>query len=120
MERQAADKLYMGSRAANKSGASAPNFTDQFKNYQIALELVIPYIVNFDIDFENRRLLFDTTGKLLEFSKLSGGEREIAFLIGQIDRFGLKNGLLLLDEPELHLNSGLVRDWITYLVEPHP
>jgi hypothetical protein len=60
-------------------------------------------------------LLFDTTGLELTFDQLSGGEREIAFLVGQIDRFGLRNGLFLLDEPELHLNADLIRAWIAYL-----
>src|SRR5690606_403712 len=32
-----------------------------------------------------------------------------------IDRFGLKQGLFLLDEPELHLNADLIRNWVTYL-----
>jgi hypothetical protein len=51
----------------------------------------------------------------LSFDQLSGGEREIAFLIGQIDRFGLRQGLFLLAEPELHLNADLIRSWVTYL-----
>lgn len=46
---------------------------------------------------------------------MSGGEREIAFLIGQIERFQLRRGLLLLDEPELHLNPDLVRLWVSFL-----
>ena len=57
----------------------------------------------------------DTTGLELTFNKLSGGEREIAFLIGQIDRFQLKQGFFLLDEPELHLNADLIRVWVGYL-----
>jgi hypothetical protein len=59
--------------------------------------------------------LFNTTGLELSFNQLSGGEREIAFLVGQIDRFGLREGLFLLDEPELHLNSDLIRSWVEYL-----
>jgi hypothetical protein len=46
---------------------------------------------------------------------LSGGERELAFLLGQIDRFGVRDGLFLLDEPELHLNPELLRGWLDYL-----
>jgi hypothetical protein len=59
--------------------------------------------------------LFDTTGLPLTFDQLSGGEREIAFLVGQIDRFGLRKGLFLLDEPELHLNADLIRTWVAFL-----
>ena len=61
-------------------------------------------------------MLFDTTGLELAFDQLSGGEREIAFLVGQIDRFGLRQGLFLLDEPELHLNADLIRTWVGYLM----
>jgi hypothetical protein len=60
-------------------------------------------------------LIFDSTGIELSFNQLSGGEREIAFLIGQIDRFKLREGLFLLDEPELHLNADLIRGWVGYL-----
>jgi predicted ATPase len=67
------------------------------------------------VESKGRTLLFDTTGLELSFSQLSGGEREIAFLIGQIDRFGLRQGLFLLDEPELHLNADLIRAWVAYL-----
>ena len=67
------------------------------------------------VDSKKRTLLFDTTGLELTFDQLSGGEREIAFLIGQIDRFGLRQGLFLLDEPELHLNADLIRMWVAYL-----
>ena len=67
------------------------------------------------MDSKSRNLLFDTTGLELNFNQLSGGEREIAFLIGQIDRFGLRHGLFLLDEPELHLNADLIRTWVAYL-----
>ncbi len=35
--------------------------------------------------------------------------------VGQIDRFGLTQGLFLLDEPELHLNADLIRVWVAYL-----
>lgn len=45
----------------------------------------------------------------------SGGAREIAFLIGQIERFQLRRGLLLIDEPELHLNPDLLRNWLAFL-----
>ena len=59
--------------------------------------------------------MFDTTGLELSFHQLSGGEREIAFLVGQIDRFRLREGIFLIDEPELHLNADLIRAWVSYL-----
>ena len=73
------------------------------------LQKVLPHVVFTGVDSKKRTLLFDTTGLELSFDQLSGGEREIAFLIGQIDRFGLRQGLFLLDEPELHLNADLIR-----------
>lgn len=36
-------------------------------------------------------------------------------MVGQIDRFGLTSGLLLVDEPELHLNAELLRSWVGFL-----
>lgn len=76
---------------------------------------MLPHVVFAGIDSKGRRILFNTTGLELSFDQLSGGEREIAFLIGQIDRFGLRQGLFLLDEPELHLNADLIRLWVGYL-----
>ena len=54
-------------------------------------------------------------GQRTAYEALSGGERELAFLLGQIDRFGVRDGLVLLDEPELHLNAELLRGWLDYL-----
>jgi AAA domain, putative AbiEii toxin, Type IV TA system/Protein of unknown function (DUF4435) len=48
---------------------------------------------------------------------LSGGEREVAFLTGQLLRFQLRRGLLLLDEPELHLNAELLERWLRWAAE---
>ena len=76
---------------------------------------MLPHVVFTGVDSRKRTLLFDRTGLELSFHQLSGGEREIAFLIGQIDRFGLRQGLFLLDEPELHLNADLIRSWVAYL-----
>jgi hypothetical protein len=67
------------------------------------------------VDPKAKTLRFDTTGVQLSFDQLSGGEREIGFLIGQIDRFQLRDGLFLIDEPELHLNSDLIRTWVGFL-----
>jgi len=35
--------------------------------------------------------------------------------VGQIERFQLRHGILLLDEPELHLNPDLLRNWVAFL-----
>ena len=96
-------------------GDPEPVFEDQFESFRDAIIEVLPHIRFVGADEKRRALLFDTTGKELTFNQLSGGEREIAFLIGQIDRFGLRQGLMLLDEPELHLNADLIREWVSYL-----
>ena len=102
-------------RRAKKIGAKPPEFYDHFQDYAASLQKVLPHVVFAGVDSKKRTLLFDTTGLELSFDQLSGGEREIAFLVGQIDRFGLRQGLFLLDEPELHLNADLIRTWVAYL-----
>lgn len=114
-ENKAANKLYQEARRAHEAGMEAPAFEDIFETYRKSLRQVMPHLLFSGVDTEKKAILFDTAGMQLRFDQLSGGEREISFLIGQIDRFGLRNGLFLLDEPELHLNPDLVRDWVTYL-----
>jgi len=115
-ENQLGTRLIEDMRRAGREGTPPPEFEDHFAEYAAALQRVLPQLVFTGVDPKGRTLLFDTTGsKKLTFNQLSGGERELAFLVGQIDRFGLRNGIFLLDEPELHLNSDLVRAWITYL-----
>lgn len=115
-ENQSGSKLMQEMRRAKKSGGESPPFTDHFEAYANALQRVLPQLVFTGVDSKQRTLLFDTTGFHLTFNQLSGGEREIAFLIGQMDRFGLRQGLLLIDEPELHLNADLIRTWVSYLL----
>lgn len=102
-ENQSGTRLIKEFRRARQTGGTEPTFTDHFSGYREALQKVIPHVIFAGIDSKKRTLLFDTTGLELTFDQLSGGEREIAFLIGQVDRFGLRQGLFLLDEPELHL-----------------
>jgi predicted ATPase len=114
-ENKAANKFYQEARRAAEENRAAPGFTDAFATYRESLREVMPHLLFAGADQEKKTILFDTSGMELRFDQLSGGEREIAFLTGQIDRFGLKNGIFLLDEPELHLNPDLVRSWVTYL-----
>lgn len=102
-------------RKARLANEKEPAFSDHFEPYKDALLKVLPHIVFTGVDTNRRTLVFDTTGLELSFNQLSGGEREIAFLVGQIDRFRLRHGLLLIDEPELHLNADLIRTWVGYL-----
>ncbi len=114
-ENQSGTRLMQTMRRAKKSGAEPPQFEDHFEGYAASLQKVLPHVFFTGVDSRRRTLLFDTTGLELTFNQLSGGEREIAFLVGQIDRFGLRQGLFLLDEPELHLNADLIRTWVAYL-----
>jgi energy-coupling factor transporter ATP-binding protein EcfA2 len=114
-ENQSGTRLIREIRRARQAGEAEPVFSDHFEAYKEALRKVLPHLIFTGVDSKKRTLLFDTTGLELSFSQLSGGEREIAFLIGQIDRFGLRQGLFLLDEPELHLNADLIRTWVAYL-----
>lgn len=114
-ENQSGTRLMQAMRRAKNSGGTPPDFKDHFEPYTTALQSVLPHVLFSGVDSKKRTLLFDTTGLELAFDQLSGGEREIAFLVGQIDRFGLRQGLFLLDEPELHLNADLIRTWVGYL-----
>lgn len=114
-ENQAGTKLIRDTRQAREDGSAEPQFNDHFHAYTNSLQTVLPHLIFSGVNSKARTLLFNTTGITLTFDQLSGGEREIAFLVGQIDRFALRHGLFLLDEPELHLNADLIRSWVTYL-----
>lgn len=116
-ENKAANLYYQGARRAAETGDQGPQFADAFGTYRASLREVMSHLLFAGADQERKTILFDTSGMELRFDQLSGGEREVAFLVGQIDRFGLKKGLFLLDEPELHLNPDLVRSWVTYLAK---
>ena len=102
-------------RIARERGEAEPIFVDVMKDYRDAVKLVLPHLLFTGIESQKRQIEFDSTGTTLTFDQLSGGEREIAFLVGQIERFGLRKGLLLVDEPELHLNYDLLRAWISFV-----
>lgn len=115
-EQRAATAFFAGHRAASVGEATrAPDFSDPFAWYRSALATVLPHLSFGGPDTVARTLQFRVGGREIPFSKLSGGEREIAFLVGQMDRFRLTEGLLLLDEPELHLNPELLRTWLSFL-----
>lgn len=102
-------------RQAREANGPAPEFEDPFVSFKDSVRKVLPHLVFVRADTKQRSLIFDTADLELPFFKLSGGEREIAFLIGQVERFQLRQGLLLIDEPELHLNPDLLRTWLAFL-----
>ncbi|MCK4579339.1 MAG: AAA family ATPase, partial [Candidatus Marinimicrobia bacterium] len=114
-ERQLADQHLQDIRKAEENDTPPTKFEDPFQEFKEATKTLLPHLSFTGIDSKKGTILFDSAGVTLRFWQLSGGEREIAFLIGQIERFQLRSGLFLLDEPELHLNPGLIRQWISYL-----
>jgi ABC-type branched-subunit amino acid transport system ATPase component len=115
LESQHAAQYVEAIRSARELKQPQPEFTDPFVEFKASVEKVLPHLKFRGVDTTSKTLKFDSAGTQLIFTKLSGGEREIAFLVGQIERFKLATGLLLLDEPELHLNPDLIRAWIGFL-----
>lgn len=104
--------------AANKAvqeGVDQPTPEDPFSQYRSDLGELLPHLAFVRLDPASKRLIFDSAGESLPYEDLSGGERELAFLVGQMDRFGVEDGLFLLDEPELHLNAELLQRWLAFL-----
>jgi energy-coupling factor transporter ATP-binding protein EcfA2 len=115
LETRTATRHLTASREARRHGEAPPDFTDPFDGFTASVKEVLPHLTFAGVDTELRQILFDSAGTEIPFDSLSGGEREISFLIGQIERFQLRRGMFLLDEPELHLNPDLVRAWVAYL-----
>lgn len=113
-ESQAANRLLQLAREAAEANIPRPNWADHFSGYKSAILEVLSHLRFVGVT-NDHRILFDSAGVQLNFYQLSGGEREIAFLIGQVFRFRLERGLFLIDEPELHLNADLLRLWVRWL-----
>ncbi|MDP4533705.1 AAA family ATPase [Marinobacter salarius] len=114
-EAKCATESFQAQRLAAAQGTQPPEFVDNFASYGSSIKEVLPHLKFLGVDTKDKTLIFDSTGTTLSFNQLSGGEREIAFVVGQIERFELSNGILTIDEPELHLNPEMVRAWISYL-----
>jgi hypothetical protein len=111
-----AQSEYMAiAKTAHRESRTIPPPQDLLADFSDALQGVLPHLRFLRLDQDQRTLYFDSSGTELRYESLSGGEREIVFQIGQIERFQLRNGLLLIDEPELHLNPELLRRWLKYL-----
>jgi ABC-type Mn2+/Zn2+ transport system ATPase subunit len=117
VEERSATEHVTAIRRARDADRPEPTFVDPFDGYRKTLHDVLPHLrfVGVESGGQRRTPLFDSAGLEMTFSRLSGGEREIAFLVGQIERFRLRRGLLLIDEPELHLNPDLLRNWLAFL-----
>lgn len=95
VEERCATEYVTAIRRARDAGTLEPVFVDPFDGYKATLLEVLPHLrfVGVESSGQRRTPLFDSAGVELAFSRLSGGEREIAFLIGQIERFRLQRGL---------------------------
>lgn len=58
-----------------------------------------------------------STGKNFEFDSLSSGEKGIVTTFFMIERTVVNGGIVLLDEPELHLNPAVCKQIIPFFVE---
>lgn len=95
-------------------GEPGPAWTDPWSDYREAVRVILPHLEFVRPDQVGKTLVFRTGDSNIGYHELSAGEREVAFLTGQILRFGLRRGLLLLDEPELHLNAELLERWLSW------
>lgn len=117
IEQQRASSAFhqQGLDAARTGAETIPVPEDWLSSFRTGVLRLLPHLDFVRPDPQERTLLFESSGTVLRFEDLSGGEREIVFLVGQVERFGVRQGVFLLDEPELHLNADLLRNWLGYL-----
>jgi len=117
LEHRHATAFAQSHREATVRGEPGPVWNDPWAEYRSAVRGILPHLEFDRPDQARRTLIFRVGGAEVPYHELSGGEREVAFLTGQILRFGLKRGVLLLDEPELHLNAELLERWLRWASE---
>lgn len=111
------NQYFQSAIEASSSGQQIPPPRDIFTDYRDKLLRVLPHLRFERLDQDARRLVYTSGSSELPYESLSAGERELAFLVGQLTRFGIREGIFLLDEPELHLNNELLRTWVGFLRE---
>jgi hypothetical protein len=57
------------------------------------------------------------TGRLFDIDAMSSGEKGLILTFLLIERTVEENGVILLDEPELHLNPAVCKDLLTFLID---
>lgn len=111
-----AKRLLDARRSARTAGfMGLSNYEDPLASLNTMVCSVLPHISVAGINLETKKLVIRSRDMEIDFQGLSGGEREILFLCGQIDRLRLTKGILLIDEPELHLNPDLLRRFLTMI-----
>ncbi|GEM_PF-2017415 len=79
----------------------------QVKRVKELLHLVGNYDFKVEVtnaDDNKFKFIIETDGRQVEFNKLSSGEKEIFNFIFSIEAFDLKDAVLIIDEPEIHLH----------------
>ena len=94
---------------AGASNAELGSLLDPFNKLNSLIHRLIPHISIVGSHARTGRLVFESNGTQLEFQQLSGGEREIVFILGQIEMLSVNSGVVLIDEPEMHLNPVMMR-----------
>jgi putative ATP-dependent endonuclease of OLD family len=82
---------------------------DLIRDY-LALELQIKVV-----DFLQHTLelhFYDSRSRRTDPSQLSSGEREILYFIFSLYGYDLRNGVMVIDEPELHLHPQMQRQYL--------
>lgn len=59
-------------------------------------------------------------GVVIPFTDLSSGEKEVFFLLSFFIRHGVRNAVMAVDEPELHLHPELARRLVRSMLEVQP
>jgi predicted ATPase len=117
LEHRYAAEFARAHRIAYEARTAGPAYEDPWREFREAVSHVMPHLAFDRADQDMRTLVFTVGGTEVPYHELSGGEREVAFLIGQLVRFRLRQGLLLLDEPELHLNAELLERWLAWAAD---
>jgi hypothetical protein len=69
-------------RRASLHGSAPPLYRDPFEDYRQAVQTVLPHLTFIGPNQERKTLIFETGGAEITWEDLSGGEREVAFLVG--------------------------------------
>jgi hypothetical protein len=114
-QQRLAVEFLQAAQAERAAGRTVVPPEDTLARYREALSSILPHLQFVELDMQRRELVYDSAGHRVGYHELSTGEKELAFLVGQVERFGVRDGIFLLDEPELHLNAELLRRWTEYL-----
>lgn len=117
LEHRHAAQFSQAHREATIAQEAGPAWTDPWDEYRAAVSTILPHLSFNRPEQDRKTLVFNANDREIPYHELSGGEREVAFLAGQILRFGLRRGLLMLDEPELHLNAELLERWLRWATD---